>query len=217
MRRSWSLPTHYRWIFQLLLVAMAATAACSFSVKAIDRPMAEFINANVRLEWLLTARILDAGSILIPFFLLFVLIFHYIITGESTRPRNRIIALVVSVSVAILCVEIVKVTFCRVNVREYLTVGAYGFRYPAFANNPDLSSFPSEYGAISGTIAASLCKMIPSYRPTITLIVVILTGGQLVTGTDFVSDILSGLAIGISSFLVVGQLFSFIKIRAASG
>ena len=32
------------------------------------------------------------------------------------------------------------------------------------------------------------------------MIVVILAGGQLITGADFVSDILSGLAIGISSF-----------------
>jgi hypothetical protein len=213
MRCSRSLPTRDRWISHLLFVAMAATAACSFSVKAIDRPAAEFINANVKLEWLLTAQFLTAGSILVPFFLLLALIFHYVITGESRREFYRIISLVVSVSVAILCVEIVKVTFCRVNVSEYLTLGAYGFRYPAFANNPSLSSFPSEYGAISGTIAASLCRMIPSYRPTIILIVVILAGGQLITDAEFVSDILSGLAIGISSFLVIGQLFCVIESR----
>ena len=104
-------------------------------------------------------------------------------------------------------------TFARANVSEYLTLGVYGFRYPAVVNNPDLSSFPSEYGAISGTIAASLCRMIPTYRPTIILIVVILAGGQLITGADFVSDILSGLAIGISSVLMIGQLSSLIESR----
>jgi hypothetical protein len=213
MRRTQSLLRHHRSIFQPLFVAAAATAACSFSVKAIDRPAAELINANVKLGWLLTAQFLTAGSVLVPFCLLVALTFHYVITGESRRAFYRIIALVASVSVAILCVEIVKATFCRVNVSEYLTVGVYGFRYPAFANNPDLSSFPSEYGAISGTIAASLCRMIPSYRPTIILIVVILAGGQLITGADFVSDILSGLAIGISSFLMIGQLFSLTESR----
>ena len=114
---------------------------------------------------------------------------------------------------AILCAEIVKATFCRINVSGYLTVGVCGFRYPGFANSPDLSSFPSEFGAISGTIAGSLCRMIPSYRSTIILVLAILAGGQLITGADFVSDILSGLAIGISSFLVIGHLFSVIESR----
>ena len=52
-------------MFQLLFVAAVATAACSFSVKAIDRPAAEFINANVNLGWLLTAQFLTAGSVLV--------------------------------------------------------------------------------------------------------------------------------------------------------
>jgi hypothetical protein len=76
---------------------------------------------------------------------------------------------------AILCAEIIKVTFCRVNVSEYLSVGAYGFGYPAFAKNSDLSSFPSEYAAISSTVATSLCGIIPAYRSTTILILVILT------------------------------------------
>jgi hypothetical protein len=46
----------------------------------------------------------------------------------------------------------------------------------------------------------------PSYRPTLILLAFLLTGGQIVTGVDFVSDLLSGLAIGISSFLVVERL-----------
>jgi hypothetical protein len=33
--------------------------------KAIDRPAAEFINANVKLGWLLTAQFLTAGSVLV--------------------------------------------------------------------------------------------------------------------------------------------------------
>jgi hypothetical protein len=64
----------------------------------------------------------------------------------------------------------------------------------------------SEYGAISGAITVTLCKMMPSYRPTLILLAFLLTGGQIVTGVDFVSDLLSGLAIGIPSFLVVERL-----------
>jgi hypothetical protein len=63
MRRTQSLLRHHRWMFQRLFVAAAASPVCSFSVKAIDRPAAEFINANVKLEWLLTAQFLTAGSI----------------------------------------------------------------------------------------------------------------------------------------------------------
>jgi sterol desaturase/sphingolipid hydroxylase (fatty acid hydroxylase superfamily) len=96
----------------------AATAACSFSVKAIDRAAAEFINANAKLAWVLTAQFLTAGSSLVPFFLLIGLTFHYVLTGEGRRASSRIIALVASVSVAILFVEFVKVTFARANVCE---------------------------------------------------------------------------------------------------
>jgi hypothetical protein len=216
MRRPRSLFTRHDWIFQLLFVVVAASAACCLSVKAIDRPVAEFMNANVQLEWLLTARLLSVVSTIIPFALLIILIFHYVINGESRKIWYRIIALMVSVCGAILCVEIIKVTFYRATVSEYLDIGAYGFHYPGFADNPDLSSFPSEYGGISGTIAATLCKMMPSYRPTLILLVLILTGGQIVTGVDFVSDILSGVAIGISSFLVAERLFTFIESRSQS-
>jgi len=210
MRRPRSFLTQYHWTFQLLFVAVAATSACCLSVTAIDRPVAEFINANVKLEWLLTARLLSVVSTLVPFVLLIVLIFRYVVTGESIKMRNRIIALVVSASGAILCVEIIKVMFWRTNVSEYLAAGMYSFRYLDFANSQDLSSFPSEYGAISGTIATSLCKMMPSYRPTLILLVLILTGSQIVSGVDFVSDIFSGLAIGIASFLVIEKIFAFI-------
>jgi hypothetical protein len=54
---------------QVTPVAAAATAACSFSVKAIDRPAAEFINANVNLGWLLTAELLTAASVLVHRFI----------------------------------------------------------------------------------------------------------------------------------------------------
>jgi hypothetical protein len=120
---------------------VTATAACCLSFKAIDRPIAEFINANVKLEWLLTARFLIVVSTLIPFVVLIVLIFLHVSTGESRKILNRIIALVVSVSGAILSVEIVKVTVFRADVSEYLAVGAYGFWFPGFTYNPDLSSF----------------------------------------------------------------------------
>jgi hypothetical protein len=127
---------------------------------------------------------------------------------KAERYFNRIIALAVSVSGAILFVEIVKVTVFRADVSEYLAVGAYGFRYPGFTYNSDLSSFPSEYGAISGAITVTLCKMMPSYRPTLILLAFLLSGGQIITGVDFVSDILSGLAIEILSCLVVERLLN---------
>jgi len=127
MRRPRSFLTQYHWTFQLLFVAVAATSACCFSVTAIDRPVAEFINANVKLEWLLTARLLSVVSTLVPFVLLIVLIFGYVVTGESIKMRNRIIALVVSASEAILCVEIIKVMFWRTNVtRPARTENAVG-------------------------------------------------------------------------------------------
>ena len=113
-----------------------------------NRPSCGGVHQRQRkLAWVLTAQFLTARSILVPFFLLIALILHYVIIGESRRAFSRIIALVASVSVTILFVEFVKVTFARANVCEYLTVGVYGFRYPAVVNNPDLSSFPSEFGA----------------------------------------------------------------------
>jgi hypothetical protein len=51
-------------------------------------------------------------------------------------------------------------------------------------------------------------KMMPSYRPTLILIVLILNGGQIVTGVDFVSDILLGITI------VAERLFTFIESRS---
>jgi len=68
MRRSHSPARQHRWISQLLLVAITGIAACSFSVVAIDRPVAEFIDANVKSEWLYTARTLAAVSIRVHFF-----------------------------------------------------------------------------------------------------------------------------------------------------
>jgi hypothetical protein len=64
MRRSHSPAGQHRGISQLLLVAITDIAACSFSVVGIDRPVAEFIDANIKSEWLYTARTLAALSTL---------------------------------------------------------------------------------------------------------------------------------------------------------
>jgi len=68
MRRSYSPARQHHWISQLLLVAITGIAACNFPVVAIDRPVAEFIDANVKSEWLYTARTLAAVSIRVHFF-----------------------------------------------------------------------------------------------------------------------------------------------------
>jgi hypothetical protein len=101
------------------LIVLAAATACGFSISSIDRPLAEFVKHNTKPEWILVAQTLTAFSILVPFIFLLVLVHHHVYTGEQTR----------SAAVAILCVEIVKVAFCRASVGEYLATGAYGFRY----------------------------------------------------------------------------------------
>ena len=101
MTRSVGLRRHW-WIFQLLLIAAGAIVVCSLCVVAVDRPLVEFIHLNAKPEWLFVAQIIATASIGAPFLFLFVLIFRYESMGEERASRNRILALVISVSVAIL-------------------------------------------------------------------------------------------------------------------
>ncbi len=207
MDRLLRLPKHYRWVVQVVSIFVAAIAICSFSIRVIDRPLAEFIQRSARPDLVSAAEALNALSILVPFVLVLVLVQHYLVIGEKKRSRNRILVLVIAAAIAILCVEIVKITFGRVSLSEYFATGAYGFRYINLTRNSDLSSFPSEYGAITASIASSLWRITPSYRSTIILLTIILTGSQLIAGTNFASDMVAGIASGIIAFLAVEHLF----------
>jgi membrane-associated phospholipid phosphatase len=211
-------PGHFKrcpWIFLFSCFGLSAIAACSFSIMEIDRPLAEFLRRTVKPEWVAGAQNLIALSIPSLFVFVLALVHDHVVTGETNRTRNRFLVLVAAAAVAILLVEISKMIFVRISSTEYLATGAYGFHYFDRINGMGLSPFPSEYGAIAGATTGSLWLIARPYRPTIILLALILSGSQVIAGTHFLSDIISGFAIGLCAFLAIRKLFSVCGVAAA--
>jgi hypothetical protein len=108
------LAKRYRWIVQFVLIVLTTTATCSYSILAIDRSLAEFIQRTAKTEWVLVAQTLNAVSILVPFVFVLVLVHHYVITGEEKRSHNRILGLIISVCEArSLYLQMTDQVYCR--------------------------------------------------------------------------------------------------------
>ena len=194
-------------LVRFTLLVLAAIAACGFAILEVDKPLAVFFKRSANSPWVATAQILIVLSIPALFVFMLALVFHYVVTGEKPQPRNRIFALVLSAVLAILCVEVAKAVLDRISIDEYIATGAYGFRFFTLTGTTDLSSFPSEYGAIAGVAAAGLWLIVPVYRPTIVVLGMLLPACQVITAADFLSDIIAGLEIGIIVFLGICKIF----------
>ena len=198
------------WLVRFTLLVLAAIAASKFAILEVDRPLAVFFKRGANSPWVATAQMLIVLSIPALFVFILALVYHHVMTGEEPQSRNRILALVLSGVLAILCVEIVKPVLDRISIDEYLATGSYGFRFLTFTGRTHLSSFPSEYGAIAGVAAAALWLIAPVYRPTVIALGMLLPGCQVITATDFLSDVIAGLAIGIINFLGICKLFQIV-------
>jgi PAP2 superfamily len=96
------------------------------------------------------------------------------------------------------CAEIPKLVFGRAGPAAFFAKGVYGFAW--FKGQMALSSFPSAYAARVGVAAATLWTITPRYRSTVVLLTLLTTACQVVGRTNFLSDEIAGLAIGICVF-----------------
>lgn len=191
-------------ITRFVVGAIAATLACAFCYLEIDRPVAQLIGRYETPNWALAVQIIDALSACGLFVLALGLIFWHFVSGEQKPSQNTLVSAIASAVLAIACVELLKFVFARIGPQEYLTTGAYGFRY--LSSQPS-HSFPSEYGALAGSAATLLWTIVPSYRPTILLLALLLPSTQVLAGTHFASDVIAGLAIGALIFSCMREYF----------
>ena len=188
-----------------VVAAVVAILTCALCFLEVDRPVAQYISRYGNPEWALAAQMLAGLSACGLFVLAVSLVHRHLLSGEQKRSRDQLIVAFVSAVLAIVCVELLKFVFGRIGPDEYLTTGAYGFRY--LSAQPG-HSFPSEYGALAGLAAALLWTNTSIYRPTICLLALLLPASQLLMGTHFVSDIVAGLVIGALAFICVREVFS---------
>src|SRR5665213_4525927 len=82
MRNSFRRSNQYRRTFQVIVLAPDAVAACSVSILAIDRPLAEFVKRNAKPACFFQFR-RSPRSAFVPFVLVLVLVHRYVISTEA--------------------------------------------------------------------------------------------------------------------------------------
>jgi membrane-associated phospholipid phosphatase len=197
---------HSRQIRRYTAMGLVASSLTFITILETDRAIAEFIKRNAGPAWVSSAQVLSTLSACALFILGLVLVNQHLTSSQRQITWERLIVLFLTAVGAVLCAEVLKGALGRIGPEEYLASGAYGFRHFEFIGNMDRSSFPSEYGALTGVAAATLWVVTPTYRPTVVFLAMLLPASQLAIGTHFLSDIIAGIAIGIFVFVIVSKL-----------
>jgi membrane-associated phospholipid phosphatase len=218
-----------------LLQIVAAAATCAVSVGAsvvlIDRPVATWVHEHLgdqRFGWFTTTY--DAHAIKFgPFSLMagpsealrplafFVFVVLAIAAAAGWRPGRGgriIVALCVSILVAIEIDHVLKFVFGRTWPESWLGFNPSWIRHGVFGFSPlhggiGWASFPSGHTTNITTLATVLWIVWPELRIASTTIVVVVVAGLVGGNYHFVSDIIAGLFLGAAIGLgIVGLMLS---------
>jgi membrane-associated phospholipid phosphatase len=188
------------------VVALAATAvAVAIAYQWLDRPIAFFVHDNLR------QFIIFQHLTLIPewFKPVAVLVFAVLgIRGLTGRPLTRFEAVIlmsgVSLVVAVAIKDQLKYIFGRTwpetwiqNNPSLIRDGVYGFN--PFHGGRGWESFPSGHMAAVCAVMSVLWICYPRFRLVYALVVVAVAIGLIGTDFHFLSDIIAGAFIGIST------------------
>jgi membrane-associated phospholipid phosphatase len=187
-------------------MVVAASIVCSSFILTLDKPLAQLVKSSVAPNIVQGAKMLIVITFPACAILILALVHQYAMTETNKRAHaNRALLLGLSIAFSVLCATILRVVLGRSGPDELFNAGTYGFHY--FAGSPDLSTFPSEYGAGVGAVASSLWMIVPDFRPTVGLVAVLALASQLLVGADFLSDLVAGLVIGIMTYGGLQRLF----------
>lgn len=201
MRISWSVIRNFGGVNDCLVLV-----TCGVLIWFIDRPIALHVPdvANAPL-FALARRLSDIGD---PIILIAATTVAYAAFRFGDRGRltaNRVLFVLVSSAGASVCTMILKVVFGRSRPELFLQDREYVFRF--LHSESGFDSFPSEHAAVAAALAAALSLLVPAYRQTFVLLMFLLAAGRVLLGVHYVSDVLSGIFIGLAAVRVTGVLF----------
>ncbi len=198
-------------VFFLGLGLTAILVAVSY--QWIDRPVAHFVHdkfAGVRIFVDLT-RIPEIVSVCAG--AVFVIAAIYILVGRVTDRFSSVLVLcTISIAMSTLIKDQLKFVFGRTwpetwvnNNPSLIHDGVFGFNF--FTNGRAYSAFPSGHTTIACAVAAVLWIRWPHYRPLWATIVILVAVGLIGANYHFVSDVIAGAFVGISTGAAVVLLW----------
>lgn len=194
------------WWKACAAIAASAALAATLSILFLDRFLLQLLAAHGSPALIRTAH--DVAVFMLPLALAAFLVRIHQHTGASRRTKagtNQIYLCAAALVLAILAVEALKLLAGRIGPETFLASGVFGFRL--LAGDLASASFPSEYGAGIGVFAPALWMLLPEYRPTVALLIVLSAASQVIIRAAFPSDVVAGIAIGFAALLVSERLF----------
>jgi len=198
-----------KWILSLAGTALA----CAVSYEWLDRPISIFFNRSVaRPEPF--AQLTHLPDPFIP--LAIIVFFGLGLWSLSGRILSRIQKCAFLCSISLIVAEATKAqlkfVFGRTwpdtwvhNNPSFIRDGIYGFNF--FHGGPEYASFPSGHMAVTCAVVSVLWLYFPSVRTVCTLVGLAVAVGLIGANYHFLSDVIAGAFVGISSGWMVTSLW----------
>ena len=193
-------------LFRILLLGLGLTAILvAASYTWVDRPVSYFVHdkfAGVRIFVDLT-RIPEIVSVCAG--AVFVVAALYVLMWHAVGRFSSVLVLcTISIAMSTLIKDQLKFIFGRTwpetwvnNNPSLIHDGVFGFNF--FTGGRAYSAFPSGHTTTVCTVAAVLWIALPRYRPLWAAIAVLVAIGLIGANYHFVSDVIAGAFVGIST------------------
>lgn len=201
----------------LAISFLAVVAFCVLSFLSLDRPLAyacSRLGKSSREFFRFVTTFGLSGWYLVPALLLFVL-FRFCSRKPAAAGRALFVFLVISLSGIV--VDILKFILGRYRPAMLFHENLYGFAF--FRTDALATSFPSGHAAVITALALSLDAIWPRFRVLYALAALLVIGSRVVTCAHFVSDVVAGAYLAVSTTLAVKRFFeeSGINLRYGGG
>jgi membrane-associated phospholipid phosphatase len=198
-----------RWLLSLLAAALATTTSYLW----LDRPIALLVHVRPGHH----ETFVQLGYIPDPFVPLAAIIFCGLgLWSLSGRPLSKIQATAFLCSISLMIAEAtktqLKLLFGRTwpetwvqNNPSFIRDGVYGFNF--FHGGSGYGSFPSGHMAVTCAVISVLWSLYPKLRGIYVFVVLAVAVGLVGANYHFVSDVIAGAFIGISTGLMTTTLW----------
>jgi lipid A 4'-phosphatase len=179
---------------QFAVLTAATTLAATASYVWLDRPIATFFR-DIGPDFRFTMAVVTAFGLGGPYVIVTALAALGFWVAGRIAAASRAIYVFLAVAGSGLFVDIVKVVAGRARPKLLFAAHLYGFT--GIGAHADHWSFPSGHSATAGALAFALSMLYPRFAPTWIAAALLIAFSRLVLDQHYVSDVISGLYIGI--------------------
>ena len=187
----------------------------------LDKPMLNFverihINLPTSLEGLLQKIGEPEPYVIVCGFVLIFCGIVYVNTGfyfAEIKIPGRALLILLSAMISWVGADLLKAVFARPFPHSGIEPIDGALLFHPLAFSCDGVCFPSERATVATAVGFAFSVTVPAYRPTFVLVAAVVAASGVISGREYLSDVIVGMLAGLITTTYLGKIFSQFSIQ----